>query len=279
MIVKSSEPLNKYTTIRIGGIAEKLYFPECEDELQLLLKENDEYLILSGGSNLLINDTRTFPCVISMSKVNNQIVNRRNGKVYCGASVRLSRLIKEINSFGYGGIEELISIPGMLGGGIYMNASIGSASVCISDYIKSVTALYENKIVTLAKEQCRFSHRYSIFQNNKYIILSAEFVFPEQLREESLRRINQRRNTAKVYLDMSSPNFGSVFKQCDYRIMSILGKLGLRCGGVRLSSKTPNWILNEKGGSYNDIMHLIDKCVYIHKVLRKDIQLEVRMWE
>ena len=66
MVVINNEKLEKYTTFKIGGIAEKFYIPQGVDELQQLLKciEGEERYILSGGSNLLINDKKIFKNVI-----------------------------------------------------------------------------------------------------------------------------------------------------------------------------------------------------------------------
>ena len=38
MVVFNNEKLEKYTTFKIGGIAEKLYVPQGVDELQKYLK-------------------------------------------------------------------------------------------------------------------------------------------------------------------------------------------------------------------------------------------------
>ena len=62
MEVICNESLKKYTTIKIGGIAKRLYIPESTDELiELINKLNSSKLyIISGGSNLLINDEKVF---------------------------------------------------------------------------------------------------------------------------------------------------------------------------------------------------------------------------
>ena len=64
------ENLAKYTTIKIGGNAKNFYIPENEKELLSLVRDLNEYKILGGGSNLLINDRITFSNVIYTKEFN-----------------------------------------------------------------------------------------------------------------------------------------------------------------------------------------------------------------
>lgn len=49
MKVLINESLKKYTTIRIGGIAKKMYVPESAQELIELLQKTNKSLLLGGG--------------------------------------------------------------------------------------------------------------------------------------------------------------------------------------------------------------------------------------
>ena len=72
MKIQKNVKLATKTTLHIGGYTKILYLPENEEELihiaaELYEKEGKVYL-LSGGSNLLINDQREFESVISMKE-------------------------------------------------------------------------------------------------------------------------------------------------------------------------------------------------------------------
>jgi len=58
MKILTMENLKKYTTIRIGGTAAKLYIPESREELIKLLEDlqGEDVRILGGGSNILKNE-------------------------------------------------------------------------------------------------------------------------------------------------------------------------------------------------------------------------------
>lgn len=68
MQILNNEPLSKYTTVRLGGVAEKMYIPETTEKLVELLRKEPIQYVIGGGSNLLIAD-RTFDKVLNLRKV------------------------------------------------------------------------------------------------------------------------------------------------------------------------------------------------------------------
>lgn len=225
MEVKEKEDLARYTTFKMGGIAEKMYFPESEEELVELIAEGNKKHLISGGSNLLIAE-KIFPEVINLRKFSDKIEIFENGCFVVGASVRLQKLINTINENGYGGIEYLYSVPACVGGAIVMNAGRGKThNLFISDYIMAVKVLYQGKVLWLEKEDCLFSYRASVFKNNQdYIILAAKFCFPAMSKEESGRLKKERLELCKKVQDSSAPNFGTVFCTANQHIMWIMQK-------------------------------------------------------
>lgn len=279
MVIKHNEDLKKYTSIHIGGIAANFYIPENISELKQILVEYPDAYILSAGSNLLINDRKTFANVIYMSELDKNITDLGDGKFYCGASVRGSKLIHEINNHGYGGIEEMISIPGMLGGLIYMNASIGNDQVCLSSFVEKVYAIKDNQELILSVSDCCFTHRCSIFHQGGYVITGAELRFPFQDKNISKERKTRRIDLCKTKLDYSGFNFGSVFKVCDYRLMDRLRRLNIRLGRARLSSKTTNWIIAREGATFMNVYGIVLLCKFIHKITMKKAIPEICIWK
>ena len=146
MKILQDEDLSKYTSVRIGGTAKTMYFPESRDELIDLIKHHDTPVFISGGSNLLINN-REFETVINLKSVDSSLEHLGGGRFRAGASVHLQKLINTINENGYGGIEYLFSVPGLVGGAIVMNAGRGKThKKCISDYIISVDAIRDGSV-------------------------------------------------------------------------------------------------------------------------------------
>lgn len=279
--------LSKKTTFHIGGTACNYYIPESVDDLIFVLNKeigNEQYYIFSGGSNLLINNKKTFKHVIDMGKTDKTITEKENGLFYVGASVRIQSFIKKINASGYGGIEELIGLPALMGGIIYMNAGIGSKEKCkfnVSEFIRKVYVLKKDtlELMWIAAEDCDFGHRKSIFQNNDYIILGAEFQFPQQTIEVSNEKIKKRQEYCKKNQNYAKGCFGSCFCEYSKTILTLISKLKLHKGNVMQSDNNINWLINTGNGTYEDAIWLINKCKRWHKIVGKKIKCEVIIWE
>lgn len=280
MKVLNNVDLKMYTTVKIGGTAQKMFVPDTVEELENVVKNEKTIYFIGGGSNLLIND-REFDSVINLRNFNKVIEDRGEGKFHVGASVHLQELITVINEAGYGGIEYLISVPGLVGGAIVMNAGRGRQyNQAISDYVTRVTVLKEGKIAEISKAECNFAYRNSKFKNNEdYIIIAADFLFPKQSKEESCKLRKERIEFCKKNQDNSAPNFGTVFMDADRRIMKLTKRLRVGKGAVKFSGKTANWILNMGDGSYKEAISAIKKVERLHYLFGKKCKTEVIKWE
>lgn len=293
MIILNNEPLSKRTTFHIGGTAEKLYIPESEEELIQVSKDiydrDHRVYVISGGSNLLINDDRAFPEVVCMAKACRELEQLHDGVFYIGASVRIQKAISFVNSFGYGGFEELIGLPALFGGIIYMNAGIGRESAplfTISEFVDSVRALdlKTGETVTLTAEECRFGHRTSVFKDGQYIILGAQITCRATDRDDAASRIQKRREHCHKSFEYGKGCFGSCFMRFKgpiLRTLSALYKKGILkySGKVRFANNNANWLVNEGGGTYKDAMTIINRCKKLHKLAFQKLECEVIIWD
>ncbi len=293
MIILNNEPLSKRTTFHIGGTAEKLYIPESEEELIQVSKDiydrDHRVYVISGGSNLLINDDRAFPEVVCMAKACRELEQLHDGVFYIGASVRIQKAISFVNSFGYGGFEELIGLPALFGGIIYMNAGIGRESAplfTISEFVDSVRALdlKTGETVTLTAEECRFGRRTSVFKNGQYIILGAQITCRATDRDDAASRIQKWREYCHKSYEYGKGCFGSCFMRFKgpiLRTLSALYKKGILkySGKVRFANNNANWLVNEGGGTYKDAMTIINRCKKLHKLAFQKLECEVIIWD
>ncbi|MCL1843565.1 MAG: FAD-binding protein [Defluviitaleaceae bacterium] len=283
MQILENENLSKYTTIKIGGVAKKFYIPCSFDELFSVIQEvgQNNILILSGGSNLLINDKKIFEHVVFMKDLDAQIIDNKNGSFYCGASVKIQNFIRFVNDCGYGGFEYLFSLPALVGGIIYMNAGRGKKiKKSVSDYIESVYVIRNGTKIKLHKDECAFKYRESVFHKTNDIILGADFIFAPQDKDVSSLAIEERLKFCEANQDNSGRNFGSVFLQSNRRIMSLLKKcnIGFK-NGVAFSQKNNNWLLNKGNGTFKQAMFLIGLCKFLHRITLKKIKTEVVIWK
>ena len=163
MKVLEKEPLAQFTTLRIGGIANRICFPSGLNELVLLMNElilgNEPWSILGGGSNTLISSSGLPGTVICTTGLNN-IQQIGPDLLVCEAGVRLPRLSAYASKLSLSGMEFYEGIPGTVGGAVVMNAGAHGSST--SQILEAVTILNikEQKIETLTFKDISFGYRY-----------------------------------------------------------------------------------------------------------------------
>ena len=241
MEIRNNEDLSKWTTFHVGGMVRNFYIPESEYELislvRTFIKNQKPFKVLSGGSNILINDKKVFENVIYMGYAAEKLIDNGGGHFYIGASNRIQKVIHYLNNNGYGGFEELIGLPALFGGIIYMNAGIGGKNCVIfniSDFIENVNVINirTGELEYIKTENCLFDYRKSIFQEDGYIIIGANIFLKKQDMEESTKKINQRIQFIRNVQEWGKGCFGSCFSECNGRILRFVKLLHTPGGGI-----------------------------------------------
>lgn len=280
MKIQKEFDLYPRNTMRLHSVAELVYTPESEEELDNLIrdfqKKNQSFALLSAGSNIVFADRVATPLVDMMS-IDDRIKYLENGDVYVGASVRIQTLIRDLQKHKLGGIEYLFSVPSSVGGALFMNAGRGkSIGVAISDYLKKVYYydISSNVFCWYEKKASDFSHRHSPFQDAPRIILGAIFNFKDQDAEETERLIKERMDHSKKYLSAEKPSCGSVY--CKGNRIAFRLLMGRKRGGAMFSKKTPNWISNMGNATSEDVLYLIRLGQKIHRLFLSKCEVEIR---
>ena len=185
------------TTLRIGGPIKEVVSVETEEELinslQGAVAKKIPYLVIGGGSNLLVSDAG-FEGLVIKNELKGAHDLGNNVMVKSGET--LQSLVDFANEQGLRGLESLAGIPGTVGGAIYGNA--GAYGQTISDNLSQVSVFDVKDQVrkTLVREECGFYYRDSLFKKNGNIILEATFVLTPgdsiQLKETSFETISKR---------------------------------------------------------------------------------------
>jgi UDP-N-acetylmuramate dehydrogenase len=282
MQILHNELMVKHTTFRIGGLVEKLYLPENEQELICLVKDLSSkgvhYRILGNGSNVLV-DSKGLKCVIVKMANACKALTADGNSVYAGASVTLQEFVRFCVENSLHGNEFLFSIPATIGGAVYMNAGRGRQyGTSISDYVSFIRVFDGNTVIDIPKEKCNFSYRKSIFHKNKnYLILGALFILPEQKKELGEKNIKNRLAYAKTHQDQDLPNAGSIFSRGNGLVFNLLK--GLNRGGAQFSKKTFNWINNVNSAKSSDVLFLIKIAKLLHFIILKRADMEIEYWQ
>lgn len=192
---ENNVPLSTLTTLQIGGPARLFVKVSNQDELLETIhygKQNQiPYLIIGGGSNLLVNDLGV-NCLIIKNEIEGITKVVRSLTVKSGTI--LQHLVDYSIAHGLSGLHKLTGISGTVGGAVFGNA--GAYGQTISDYIREVKCLDGDQIVTLDKEECEFGYRDSIFKKNRFIILEIWFkldlLVSKDLRKEADEVLEKR---------------------------------------------------------------------------------------
>ncbi len=178
MKILENIPLAEYTTFKIGGPARYFCIVKNDKDLLMAVKFAKEkklrFMVLGGGSNLLISDAGYDGLVIKNEYMGVRFIGKR---VIAAAGEMWDELIETTLTHGLSGLENLSAIPGTVGAAPVQN--LGAYGVDASEKIVSVRVLDCSfmKWKKLSKADCKFDYRDSMFKHHKgrYIVTEVEF--------------------------------------------------------------------------------------------------------
>jgi len=256
--------LSNFTTWRIGGPAEWIAQPKDIQEIKYLInwinKKKLPCNIIGAGSNLLINDKGIKGLSLCMRNLKGIKIDKNSGIIEVLSGEMLPTLARKAAASGLRGLEWAIGIPGTIGGAVVMNA--GAQEHCISNYLESITTLSltgEYKIIK--GKDLDFGYRYSLLQNEKLIVVSAQLKLKlghaEKIRQITNDNLNHRLKTQPY----KAQTCGSVFRNPEplkaAKLIEELGLKGFSFGGAEISEKHANFIVNANKASSRDVRELI----------------------
>ena len=273
--------LKRYNTYRLEVVAKYLIFPKTKLELLELLKylnsNNEKYIVLGNGSNVIFKEDYYDGVVIILSKLNQISINDNIIEVSAGYS--LQKLALEACNLGLTGLEFACGIPGFIGASIAMNA--GAYNSSLSEVVEEVEVITPNfEIVTMTKDELEFDYRNSLFKKEKnYIIVSAKLKLMIGNKEEILEKINKRRLKRLETQPLDMPSAGSVFRNPpNMHAGALIEQIGLKghnINGAEISTKHANFIVNAGGAKGQDIVKLIETAQNeVKKEFNVDLILE-----
>jgi UDP-N-acetylmuramate dehydrogenase len=291
-------PLSRYTTLKIGGQANRFCQPKSSDELVSLIdsltRASEPWYIIGGGSNLLISSHGVEGTVIRTAQMTG-MKNPERGVIDADAGVRLPHLAKYAASMGLAGLEFAVGIPGTVGGGVIMNAGAHSSSM--SNIIENVT-VYDSKLanlVTLKNSEMGFQYRKCNLDPARHIVLSARLRMKEDIPEQIQERTTANEEYRWRTQPLGWPNAGSTFKnpfpdKGAGMLLDQSGAKSLREGNAAVSAIHANFVINMGGATSEEVTTLLRKmqdCVYskfevrLHpewKVIGKFSDSEKEIW-
>ena len=255
-------PLDKYTTLRVGGPADYFAEPASETELIILLDAAKEaglpVLLMGNGSNLLVRDGGFRGLVIRLGKAFSRI-DPWEGGLYAQAGALLSMLACQAAESALTGLEFAQGIPGTVGGGVYMNA--GAYGGELGSRIESVTILDRGAVRRIPGVEMRFGYRHSRAMEEGWIVLGARFRLEKGRREQIDAAMHDFSTRRKEKQPLNYPSAGSFFKRPAGHFAGALiegaGLKGRSVGGAQVSEKHAGFLINTGGATAADFLKLM----------------------
>ena len=265
--VRGGEPLDRCSTLRIGGRAAAFAEPDGVAALRWLLRAAGMLGIpvafLGNGSNLLVSDEGFDGLVVHLNGPAWESAEPVEGgpRISAGAGCSLAGLARFAAKRGLAGFEFLEGIPGTVGGGLRMNA--GAMGGWIGDRTVGVEALDPTgKPVRFDRSDLSFGYR-SCPGLEGLCIIRAVFegttrqdpeVIRERMREYSIRRRGSQPGGASAGCMFRNPEGDSAG-----RLIDSAGLKGYRLGRVRVSEKHANFLLSDKDASAADVLAVLSE--------------------
>ncbi len=269
--VKTSrqEPLARFTTMRVGGPAD--LFAEIRNLFELraivrFARARDIALTLIGrGSDLVISDAGVGGLVVKCSA---QQVRIDGHRLIADAGLPMARAATVAREAGLSGLEFGLAIPGTVGGAVWANA--GAHGSDISGVLVHAGVIGPDGAESLSDSAALgLGYRESVLKASPVgrpdVVTQAEF---ELVPEDPVvigARLDEVRRWRQAHQPLGIPSAGSTFRNPSDdsagRLIESVGLKGAREGGVSVSEKHANFLVNDQGGTAADVRRLGDRVL------------------
>ena len=286
--IKFDYNLKKKNWFNIGGNT-KIYYKakNLKDLIRFLkiIKNEEKFFVLGGGSNILISDKTFDGVVIKLSNNFNNISLLSEEIIIAGSAVSDKLLSEFAMENSLGGFEFLSCIPGTVGGGIKMNA--GCFDREFKDILISVQAVNKSgQVITIPAKEIDFKYRDSGLSND-LIFLSASFKgFKKDfnsIKSEMVKLKEKKEKAQPTKIKTSGSTFKNPLGQSNKKVWQLIKEsvpLEKSFGDACISDKHCNFFVNKGNAKFDDMKKLIE--FVSDSVLKKTgvkLQTEIKILE
>ena len=265
-----NEGMERYSVIGVGGPADFLVNvksgEQLEDAIRFLWEEKIPFILLGGGSNILISDSGIREVVVINEAKNINFIDEETDspRVKAESGASFGNLARRMGSKGFSGLEWASSIPGTVGGAVVNNAGAFGSNVAATLVMAEILHPVNDKLQRSewSVENFAYDYRTSVIKsgNKSAVILNATFKLERSTPELVKERISEIAEKRKASQPQGA-SLGSMFKNPpgDYsgRLIESAGLKGTRIGDAEISVEHANFFINKGNASANDIATLI----------------------
>jgi UDP-N-acetylmuramate dehydrogenase len=253
--------LGPWTTLRVGGAADRVAAPRSIGELVAVLEVAREAgirsFVLGKGSDVVVADAGIRGLVIRNRADRLHGVGQPPLRWVVASGTPMAKLVKHFATLGLTGLEFGISIPGSVGGAVWANA--GAHEGEMRDVVRRVE-VYDQLGGTrreLDAAECRFAYRESRFKHSPEVVLEVTLEVAEGDPAAVAERVAAHQAQRRATQPLADQNAGSVFRnpRDDHagRLIEAAGLKGFRIGSAQVSTLHANFIVADRGGRAADV--------------------------
>ena len=279
----------RFTSMQVGGTADYMLrvrdLVELEKAARLCWGEEIPFLLLGGGSNVLISDAGIRKVVLINSAKGVEFEEREGQPpvIRAESGANLGSLARRAANRGWSGLEWAEGIPGSVGGAVVNNAGAHGSDMARDLHLADILHRTGDTIqrAQWSAEDFEYQYRSSLLKQDAVdaVVLSASFILerstPEAVKSK-MREISQRRRKTQP----QGATIGSMFKNPpdDYagRLIDEAGLKGTRRGNAEISTVHANFFLNRGNATAADVMALIEHARQVVKEAY-DVELELEI--
>ena len=283
-VIVENEPLAHFTRLRLGGVAEYFAQPTSLEELTEIIRrcaqDGMPIRLIGGGSNVLVSDEGVAGMVVHLSAPRFSQIEVVEDGLIVGGGAHLSHFVSTAVREGFAGPEQLVGIPGSMGGALHENT--GTANADIGTWVEGVTVLTRSgEMLDRTREELHFAYRQSNL--NELAILEVRLKFETDDPARLTKRLQKLWIARRAQQPLSQENAAYVFKdhggEAAGKLIDLAGLKATRVGQVEISSRDSNFIVANSGASSDDVQRLIDLIrSRVKDRLAVDLELSLRIW-
>ncbi len=266
--------LAPYTTFRIGGEADLFYEARTPEELAQAIQAARDggvpYFLLGCGANILVSDRGVRGLVIR-NRARQTDIDPDTGRVRAASgAIMYPDVIEAAVEAGLSGLEHYVGIPSTVGGALWQNLHFLSPApkrertMFIEEVVEEADLLTEEgERRTVGTDYFDFGYDYSVLHDRDDVVLSATFRLEsgDRARMREIMAENLAWRQARHPPLDTEPSVGSIFKKIEGigagRLIDEAGLKGARIGGVEITRRHANIMINRGGAKATDVIALI----------------------
>ncbi|MBI5415676.1 MAG: UDP-N-acetylmuramate dehydrogenase [Candidatus Omnitrophica bacterium] len=287
-----NRPLSEYTTFRLGascrGIIHCRMPAQVEETIRSLVKEKKKFILIGGGSNLVVSD-EPLDCYVVRYYTDKPLIALNGTDVTVSGSTLLDDLAIFAARNGLEGIEYATGIPGTVGGAVVGNA--GAWGKQIADVLTSGELISPSGVKkTAGAEKLGFAYRDSLLKKTGDMVVSVEL----SLQKGEQRALLQERERILAERKAKHPDLrrepcaGSFFRNIEPTskagkrqaagwFLEEAGGKTLKVGGAVIYPKHANIIVKSGGCRSQDVYELsLQMARIVKEKFNLDLVREVR---